>query len=385
MGNTNISCNDAALVITEGGDNTSSQPSFLSITHFVGIQAISSPHKTAVKFRDKRLTYLELEHRSNQLAHFLRGKGVKEEIIVPLMMERSLEVIISILGILKAGGAYAPIDPQYPKERIDLILKETKASILLTDKIADRSIIGLTGTVDVTAWSSVQSYLDLQPTTVPSTTIAPHHLAYVIFTSGSTGTPKGVMVEHAALASSTLSRISYYSRFSNLLLIPSFSFDASVGAIFGSLCNGDCLVICTQEELQAPHQLRQILSDIDTLLCVPSYYEFLLNEDIIKHSNVSKVILGGENISQVLVSKHFSHTDNIRLFNEYGPTEATVWTTVDEVKPEQVISIGSPIEGLEIHILDKSGSLVQNGTIGELHIAGRGLSRGYLNDTTLTQ
>src|SRR5690606_14129004 len=118
MGNTNMSCNDAALVITEGGDNTGNHPSFFSITRFVGIQAKTSPHKIAVKFGDERLTYRELEHRSNQLAHFLRSKGVKEEIIVPLMMERSLEMIISILGILKAGGAYAPIDPKYPQERV---------------------------------------------------------------------------------------------------------------------------------------------------------------------------------------------------------------------------------------------------------------------------
>ena len=345
-----------------------------------------TPDALAVVYGGKKLSFAELNALANQLARYLQCKGVKEGDMVPICMERSVEMIIGILGILKAGGAYVPIDLQYPKSRISLILEETKASVVLTHQQTSVKLKNIAHTIEVVEWEDIQPTMDIQKKTKPTINLEPHHLAYVIFTSGSTGKPKGVLVEHAALASSTLSRISYYSRFSNILLVPSFSFDASVGAIFGSLSNGDCLFVSTQDELQDPQKLKQILPHIDTLLCVPSYYAFLLNEGVIKNSRLSKIILGGENISLELVTQHFNLHNDIRLFNEYGPTEATVWSTVDEVKPDKLpIAIGRPIESIKAYILDLAGNLVPEGMVGELHIAGKGLARGYLNDDSLTQ
>jgi len=372
--------------IKQDGIDQVKDQSFVSVIDLIAKHAASSPHKAAVVFGNESISFLDLEHETNQLAHYLRSKGVQEETMVPIMMERSLEMIVGILGILKAGGAYVPIDPQFPKERIDLILKETLASLLLTHRNSQSKTIGLAAPVDVVKWEDIQPQLALQSKAQPTANLAPHHLAYVLFTSGSTGKPKGVLVEHAALASSTISRNAYYNRLSNIILVPSYTFDASVGAIFGSLSQGGCLFVPSQDELQDPDKLAKILRHIDTLLCVPSYYAFLLDEGLIENARLSKIILGGENLSRELVSRHFALPNNIQLFNEYGPTEATVWATVEEIKLGNLpITIGLPIQSAAVYILDSSGRLVPDGTVGELYIAGQGLARGYLHDDQLTR
>ncbi len=365
-------------------DNSNSSEGF-SILHLIEQQALKNPDAIAVVQGENSLTYQELDSRSNQLAHFLKAQGVKENGMYAILMERSLEMILGILGILKAGGAYVPIDPQHPQQRIGFILKETQADLMLCHNQTRTTASGLPMT-SILVWEDIQAEVHAQPVENPLIRPEPNHLAYVIFTSGSTGKPKGVMIEHAQLFYSTLARIQYYPPFSSLLLVPSFAFDASVGAIFGCLCQGDCLILSSQKALQDPLQLRPLLAWTGAVLCVPSYYKFLLDEDLISQSGISTVIVGGETLTPELVAQHFGSTKNISLFNEYGPTETTVWATVNKVEPNKsTISIGTAITGTEIYVLDEQGDLLPEGAVGELYISGPGVARGYLNDKKLTK
>src|SRR5690606_8004500 len=224
---------------------------------------------------------------------------------VPICMERSLEVVIGILGILKAGGAYVPVDPNAPKNHIQHIFLETHATWILGHRATYSKTAGIDNHAQVIQWENIQAFLSDQPESRPRHDLKSQQLAYAIFTSGSTGVPKGVLVEHGQLFNATNARRAYYTSFLNTLLVPSFSFDASLAAIFGSLCSGGCLIICEQEDLQHVPRLEQLLSQLDTLLCVPSYYQFLLDEGLLRHTKLSKVILGGEAVSTSLVLSHF--------------------------------------------------------------------------------
>src|SRR5690606_27637919 len=169
------------------------------------------------------------------------------------------------------------------------------------------------------------------------------------------------------------------------LLIPPLSFDASLAAIFGTLCSGGTLLICSKEDLQDTRYLARVVPQLDTLLCVPTYYNFLLSEGILKTSQLRRVIVGGEPLKPKLVQDHFRSNPTARLYNEYGPTETSIWATVEELKSaDSEITIGYPVEGAELLVLNPEGQLVDLGTVGELYISGKGIARGYLNDPIKT-
>src|SRR5690606_22753241 len=173
----------------------------------------------------------------------LGSLGVKEDSLIPICMERSLEMIVGIIGILKAGGAYVPIDPLHPGERIINIIKETGSTLILTHQKCRNQITGIKDELSVLEWEVIKESIKLHSEEKKVINLRPQHLAYVIFTSGSTGKPKGILVEHDQLVSSTLARNSFYKDLSPILLVPSFAFDASVGPIFGSLTKGYCLIL----------------------------------------------------------------------------------------------------------------------------------------------
>ncbi|HLU88606.1 MAG TPA: AMP-binding protein, partial [Cyclobacteriaceae bacterium] len=263
-------------------------PKNITILKLFDTQVEKSPESVAVISGTKKLTYRALDEASNQLARYLRSKGIREETMVPILMERSLELVIGILGILKAGGAYVPIDPEHPRDRIDAIVRETGALWLLTDRLNHEGYQP-GANVQQLVWEEIHSSLLQLPVGKVQTNLTPSNLAYVIFTSGSTGTPKGVMVEHAQLVASSLARNNYYSPLGAVLLIPSVAFDASVAAIFGSVGNGNCLILCPQDQIKDPGQLKSLLANTDTILCIPSYYHFLLDEGLVQGSRLSTV------------------------------------------------------------------------------------------------
>jgi len=347
-------------------------------------QVERNPNAVAVIFEHEQLTYAQLDAKANQLAHYLRKIGIKPETVVGICIERSLEMIIGILGILKAGGVYLPIDPSYPEERKAFLLADGAPLVLLTHT----ALLHALPPSDIECvcldrdWPLVaeQSSRNLPVVNTPS------NLAYVIYTSGSTGRPKGVAISHRNVVHSTVARLAYYKvPIEYFLLLPSFAFDSSVAGIFWTLSQGGCLCLPHQNTLLEPAELvRQIAEKQMThLLCLPSFYQLLLEQG--KHHQLDSlrtVIVAGEACAAGLIRNHYEMLPDTALFNEYGPTEGTVWASVGHLRPEgaqNTVSIGRPINNVEIYLLDASFNLVPPGIKGELYIGGAGLARGYLN------
>ena len=347
-------------------------------------QVTAIPKATALVFENKKITYGELDQKANQLAHYLKNKGVREESLVPICMERSIEMIISIWGVLKAGAAYVPIDPSYPADRIEYLLSDINASVLIT--LAEgNSIPNLNINIKKLYIDKDWPAIAQQPVEKLAVNLTADNLCYIIYTSGSTGKPKGVMIEHKGLLASTLSRKHYYKNAGSVFLVPSFAFDSSVAVIFGTLAMGGTLILSKSEAIKDVQSLKQMLRQADTILCVPSYYRFLLQERLVQESPLLNVIVAGEKLEENLVSEHYKETKNTSLYNEYGPTEGTVWSTVAEIKTaNDLVTIGKPINTVAAYIVDKNLQLVPVGVAGELCIGGVQVARGYLNLPELT-
>lgn len=357
-------------------------PHQITIFDLIGEHVEKSPEAIAVEFDGKKLTYRELNKKSNQLANYLLTWGIKPESLVPICLDRSFEMIIGILGILKAGGAYVPVDPTYPDERIAYVFSDTQANLVLTTSDLKTRLQNDVELILLDeAWPEVER---MSEELIPLD-IRQNHLAYIIYTSGSTGKPKGVMIEHKGLAASTLARKSYYKNLGSVLLIPSFAFDSSIAVIFGTLTTGGKLILCKSELIKDPYHIKELLDETEAILCVPSYNRFLLEEDLLANSQMTNVIVAGENLDSSLVKLHFEKSGNASLYNEYGPTECTVWASVAEIKsPDEKVTIGKPIDYLKIYITNKDNQLNPVNVTGELCIAGETLSRGYLNLPELT-
>ena len=288
-----------------------------------------------------------------------------------------------MLGILKAGAAYVPIDRSTPGQRLQHIINDVGATLIVTDGDYLDGLLN-NNAVELIKFYQCREQISKQSAT-PVCTPSPTDLCNVIYTSGSTGLPKGVMVEHRSLAASTIARTQTYKQVGSILLIPSISFDASLATIFGTLTTGGRLILCTEDELKDTVSLGPLLANSNSLLCIPSYYKFLVQEGLVQPSGITKVMLGGEPLEPGLVSAHFNETKNIRLYNEYGPTETTVWATVAEIESAtDLVTIGKPIPSVKAYILDTSSQPVPVGVTGELCIGGVQLARGYLNEPGLT-
>ncbi|UCH92335.1 MAG: amino acid adenylation domain-containing protein [Candidatus Aminicenantes bacterium] len=337
-------------------------------------------------FGGMHLTYRELNEKSGQLACLLRAKGVQEDTIVGIMAERSIEMVIGLLGILKAGGAYLPLDPEYPEERIHYILKDSGAEILLKDN--DFTPEAFTtcpkGTSSFGIWN-----LEFG--------ISPRggQLAYVIYTSGSTGRPKGVMISHAGICNRLLWMQETYrlTPDDRVLQKTPFGFDVSVWEFFLPLLNGAGLVMAVPGGHKDSAYLVEVISKekITTMHFVPSMLNVFLEEpEISQIRSLKRVICSGEALPFEYLERFFAYFDGhsgVELHNLYGPTEASVDVTswpCNRGLSRKVIPIGRPIANTQIYILDRNSNLVPIGVPGELHIGGIQLARGYLNNPELT-
>lgn len=353
-----------------------------SIHALVETQVAKTPDAVAVTFQDQQLTYRELNEKANQLAHYLKSLGVKPDVLVGVCVERSIEMVIALLGILKAGGAYVPLDPTYPRERLVFTIEDTQIPVLLTQqKLASLlpSHQGHTLFID-SDWKTIAR----QAIDNPSIEVAPHNLAYVIYTSGSTGKPKGVAIEHR----NTVAFIDWAKelfsaeQLKGVLASTSLCFDLSVFELFVTLsCGGT--VILVQNALQLPDlPAAQQVTLINT---VPSAIAALLRINGIPDS-VETINLAGEPLQNTLVQQLYQ-LDHIRqIFNLYGPSEDTTYSTVALMQKgtTETPLIGRPISNTQIYLLDSRLQPVPEGTEGEIYIAGAGLARGYLNRPDLT-
>jgi nonribosomal peptide synthetase DhbF len=356
-------------------------------------QAAKTPDGIAVAFEDTALSYAELNARANRLAHRLIAEGVKPDERVAIAVERSAEMVVALLATLKAGGAYVPLDPTYPAERLQFMLGDSAPRVLLTqENILPRMGTVPSGTSVLTLDTGAEGwrgYLSQNPDP-QAIGLTPSHLAYVIYTSGSTGTPKGVMVEHRSLQASTNARLRFYGGYDRVLLAASISFDSSIAAIFGSLAMGGALVVSNSEAALAPELTAGLLErwKITSILGVPSFLNALCGSSSSgPASELRQVVTGGEPCTSDLVEKVARWAPRASLYNEYGPTEATVWATVQrcaECSLTGPVPIGRPVANARIYILDGAGNPVPVGAVGEIHIGGAGVARGYLNRPDLT-
>lgn len=359
-------------LLLEFNDTKSEYPKEKTIIDLFEEQVQQTPDQIAVIVGEKNLTYLEVNEKANQLGDYLRKiHGIQPEDSVGLLLERSEWMVLAIWGVLKSGGAYVPIDPNYPQERIDYILKDSNAKVLINQNELEQFI------------NTTESYNknNLEQTGNSS------NLAYTYYTSGSTGKPKGVLAEHRNV-------LSFFSNIqdkmgiqpgSKFLGITNYTFDPAVMEYVGSLINGIQVEIVPD---YLPESIYNSLSasPINTLQITPSRLFQLIDynaDAILLLAKLDQLLIGGEAFTEKLLSI-LEPLDNTRILNIYGPTETTLWSTCYEVLKGKKITVGSPLNNDCIHILDNRQQLVPIGVIGEICISGDGVARGYLNRPELT-
>ncbi|HJT74004.1 MAG TPA: amino acid adenylation domain-containing protein, partial [Chitinophaga sp.] len=355
-------------------------------------QAARTPELTAVVYNDQKLSYRELEERSNQLAHYLRSKGVREETLVPVCIGRRLDMIVSMLGILKAGGAYVPVDPDYPEDRIHFMLEDTGARLAISSS-ADSAVLRAAG-LDIVIETDTDAGISTQPVTPVNAAVKPGNVAYVIYTSGSTGRPKGVLIEHINVVRLFETETPLYDFDSNDVwtMFHSFSFDFSVWEMYGALFYGGRVVIVPKDVARDVTRFGQLLIDegVTVLNQTPSAFYVLQDYLTTQPESVSVryVIFGGEALNPAKLRPWKERFPSSRLINMYGITETTVHVTFLELDDTHLGSsasaIGKTIPTLNAYILDSEQRPVPVGVTGELYIGGAGVARGYLNRPELT-
>ncbi|WIV98617.1 non-ribosomal peptide synthetase [Kinneretia aquatilis] len=379
-----------ALLLLGGGEPLPAVPA-QGVLGLYRQQALRQPEADALVLGQSRLSHGALHRQALALARRLRSLGVRPGDRVALCASRSLEMGIGLMGILLAGAAYVPIDPHYPAVRRQFMLEDSQPRLLLSPAAwASETLPWLDLAQDWAALASQDEGLALG-----SDDWGPSHvdqLAYLIYTSGSTGQPKGVAVAHRSLWASTEARWRYYGPLGRYLLLSSFAFDSSVAALFGVLGAGGCLVMPSDEALQDPAALARLVlaQRVNTLLCVPSLWqEMLLGWPAGGCGELQRVILAGEACPPALLAQTRARWPALQLFNEYGPTEASVWSSVwhmpaeeepaeaEQAAPLTQTPIGRPIAGARLYVLDERGELLPPGAQGELCIGGRGVSQGY--------
>jgi amino acid adenylation domain-containing protein len=356
-------------------------PKHTCIHELFEAQAERAPNAPAVVFEDQELNYRELNRRANQLAHHLRSLGVGEDMLVGLCVERSVEMIVAVLGILKAGSAFLPLDPTYPLERIAFMLEDARVAVLLTQERLAESLPS--HWAQVVCLDSDSERIAAQSSDNPVKTTTAENLAYVIYTSGSTGKPKGVMIEHAGICNlSTVQTKAFDMRpESRVLQFASLSFDASVWEIFMTLPAGGRLVMGPQEAMLPGGELEALLRKHEvTTATLPPTVLRVLDE---RQEKLAVVIAAGESLDRKTAERWRKRSNGGRLIDAYGPTEMTVCATMGEVETE-VPTIGKPIANNDVYILDERMQAVPVGVTGELYLGGAGIARGYLNRPELT-
>jgi amino acid adenylation domain-containing protein len=380
---------EQAQILNEWNATAVAYPQERRLHELFEAQVARAPCALAVMFEAQQLSYGELNARANQLAGRLLELGVRSEALVGICLERGVDMIVALLAVLKAGGAYLPLDPDLPQRRLTYMLEDAAVAIVITQQsISDRLRTSPCPLFHIDAdWPSVAHYSNADLALAGSS----DGLAYCIYTSGSTGRPKGVLVSHrnvanlwSALASQVLGERRQLRR---VALNSSLSFDASVQSIV-QLLSGHAVVVLpahvrTDSALLLQH-LRQ--QQVDTFDCTPSQLTFLVGDPSFAAAaqHLDIVLVGGEALSPELW-RVLQESSRIRFFNVYGPTECTVEAMACEITPARSNpSIGRPLANIQIHVLDRAGRLVPVGVPGELHIAGAGVARGYLDRPELT-
>ncbi|MDQ3960063.1 MAG: amino acid adenylation domain-containing protein, partial [Pseudomonadota bacterium] len=356
-------------------------------------QVAKTPDNTAVICGDTHLTYRDLDERANQLAHYLRKQGVGPETLLALCLDRSVEMIVALLGVLKAGGAYLPMDPEYPGERLGFMMEDAGVSHLITTR--DLMDCVPTKVPSLILLDADRESIATESMTMPTHATSPNHIAYCIYTSGSTGKPKGVLVEHRNVVRLMVNDKFQFTITENDIwtMFHSYCFDFSVWEMYGALLYGGTLVIVPQEVTKDPALFLELLicKRVTFLNQTPTAFYNLVKETLKRSKadlNLRYVVFGGEALNPIQL-REWKHTyPEVRLVNMYGITETTVHVTFKEITDrdirENLSNIGGPIPTTTTYILDSNLRLLPVGVPGEVCVGGDGVSRGYLKRDELT-
>lgn len=359
-------------------------PTGMCVHQLFEAQAARKPHAVAAAFENQQLTYGELNQRADELARYLVTLGVRPGVLVGVFVERSLDMMVALLGVLKAGGAYVPMDPTYPAERIFFVLEDANVPILLTQEALARNLT-LQGTRVIsldTDWKTIQN----GAARLPPVSVSSEDLAYVIYTSGSTGKPKGVEIRHRAVVNllCSMAQRPGLEAQDTLLAVTTLSFDIAVLELFLPLCVGAKLVIASREAAADGNLLlAQLVSSTATVIqATPVTFRLLIDAGWSAEPRL-KVLCGGEALPRELANQLLQRTTS--LWNMYGPTETTIWSSTIQVEAgEGPVPIGPPINNTQFYVIEAGGQLAPIGKPGELHIGGDGLARGYFQRSDLT-
>ena len=362
--------------------------SMVSYLHeFFEQQVARTPEAVAVVYDGRQLSYAELNMRANQLAHYLRGLGVGPDVLVGVYVERSLEMVVGLLGILKAGAAYVPLDPAFPRERLAFMLKDSQAPVLLTERHLLAQLPAYGGrvvTLDA-GWEAIAR----QSQQSPNSGVGPEALAYVIYTSGSTGLPKGVAIEHRSVVNflASMQCEPGLRAGDRLLAVTTLSFDIAALELYLPLTVGASVEVVSSEVAADTARLRERLahSGATVMQATPASWQMLIDAGW-ERAPALKVLCGGEALGRELANALRARAPEV--WNLYGPTETTIWSAVYKLEGAQgagsAVPLGRPIANTQLYVLDEAMQPVPAEVAGELYIGGTGLARGYLNRPELT-
>ncbi|MEL6864764.1 MAG: amino acid adenylation domain-containing protein, partial [Bacteroidota bacterium] len=349
------------------------------------------PDRPAILYKEQTLSYQELDDLSNQLARFIQAKQVAADQLVAICMERSPWLMIALLGVLKSGAAYLPIDPASPSHRVDRMLQKSKAKLLLIEE-KRLNTWEVRPTLPIVFVENLEAQIQRYPSAPLNLSPAPHQLAYTIFTSGSTGEPKGVAIETQNLSHYLQWALENY-QLEDPITMPLYtgiSFDISVTALYLPLLSGGQVIIYPPSSEKDRFSLLEVIADnkVNTIKLTPSHLR-LLEDTPLANRQIQQLIVGGEALSTALAMKMKTLWPAVQLYNEYGPTEATVGCICHRFDAhtdwQEQVPIGKAIDRMQAYVLDAQQQLVPRGMIGELYLAGAGLARGYLHAPELTQ
>jgi len=352
-------------------------------------QVLLTPDKVALTFNNVQLTYRALNERANQVAYYLKAKcDVNPDSLVGVCLERSVEMIIAMLGVLKAGAGYIPLDPSYPAARLSYMINDAELNTIISNQLLSINLSFDEPYVVCLDETKVQDTLVSLPSdNLNIIGLSPSNLAYVIYTSGSTGHPKGVMIEHQSIVNFLFSMAERpgINRTDTLLSVTSTSFDIHGLEIFLPLLNGAETILASTAQTNDPEQLIAMIEkhNVSIMQATPATWKMLIDTNWSPTQKV-KVLCGGEALSQSLASTLLA-LPKVDLWNMYGPTETTIWSCIQKIESHtQPISIGKAIRNTQVYVMGLGGSLVPTGTPGELLIGGNGLARGYKGCPELT-
>jgi amino acid adenylation domain-containing protein len=367
-------------LIVEWNQTEASFPGDKGFHHLFEAQAERTPDATALVFKDEQLSYRELNARANQLAHYLQGLGVGPDDLIGVYVDRSPELTVAMLGILKAGGAYMPLDPRYPADRLAFMLDDARVPVLLSvERLAGQRLEHQARVILLDRdWRQVA----LCSTDNTASRTTPGNLAYVIYTSGSTGRPKGVLIGHGGLTNLSEAQLRAFDlkQENRVLQFSSLGFDASIFEVAMALRVGAALCLADEDSLLPGQPLIDLMRQraVTNVTLPPSALAAMPEE---KMADLATIVVAGEACSADLVERW---AGGRRFFNAYGPTEATVWSTLARCFSGDKPDIGRAIDNTQVYVLDRFLQPVPVGVPGELHIGGVGLARGYLNRADLT-